>query len=119
VSDAVALAGSPPGVYRTPVGGTVELTTDGRLEYGDTGLLAGAARSLADGVAHVAGLGPFGLGDAVKLATESPGRFCGDRGVLRVGASADLVTFRWQPGDTTLTIEQVLVAGQSPMSPSS
>lgn len=115
VSDAVALAGSPPGSYSTPVGGTVELTADGRLEYGATGLLAGAARSLADGVANVAGLGPFSLGDAVGLATSSPGRFCGGRGVLRVGAPADLVTFRWEPGSTTHAVEQVLVAGESPV----
>jgi N-acetylglucosamine-6-phosphate deacetylase len=116
VSDAVALAGSPPGSYRTPVGGTVELTEDGRLEYGDTGLLAGAARSLADGVAHVAGIGPFSLGDAVGLATLSPGRFVHGRGALRVGAPADLVRFRWQPGDRGLAVERVLVAGQSPSS---
>lgn len=116
VSDAVALAGSPPGSYSTPIGGTVELTADGRLEYGSTGLLAGAARSLADGVANVAGLGPFSLGEAVGLATSSPGRFCGGRGVLRAGAPADLVTFRWEPGSTTLAVEQVLVGGQSPIS---
>ncbi|MBM7787115.1 N-acetylglucosamine-6-phosphate deacetylase [Tenggerimyces flavus] len=116
VSDAVALAGSPPGSYSTPVGGTVELTADGRLEHGTTGMLAGAARSLADGVANVARLGPFSLGQAVRLATSSPGRFCGGRGVLRVGAPADLVTFRWQPGDPTLAVEQVLVGGQSPIS---
>jgi N-acetylglucosamine-6-phosphate deacetylase len=31
VSDVVALGGMPPGLYETPVGGLVELTTDGRL----------------------------------------------------------------------------------------
>ncbi|WP_020573167.1 N-acetylglucosamine-6-phosphate deacetylase [Actinopolymorpha alba] len=111
VSDATALAGSPPGIYQTPVGGEVELSEDGRLSHRGTPFLAGAARPISDGVAHVANLGPFSLAEAVALASGSPGRFCGGRGELRVGATADLVRFRWSPGKPTLTIEQVVVAG--------
>lgn len=111
VSDATALAGKPPGHYTTPVGGQVELSEQGRLSYGGTTLLAGAARSVADGVAHIANLGQFGLGDAIDLATFSPGRFCGGRGQLQVGSSADLLTFRWRPGDPTLSVAEVLVHG--------
>ena len=33
-----------------------------------------------------------------------------DEGRLRVGAPADLVRFRWQPGERDLHIETVLVA---------
>jgi N-acetylglucosamine-6-phosphate deacetylase len=112
VSDATTLAGSPPGVYHTSVGGEVELSPDGRLSYRGTPFLAGAARPVTDGVAHVANLGPFSLAEALELATRSPGRFVGDRGVLEVGAPADLITFTWRPGDTTLTIDRVWVAGQ-------
>jgi N-acetylglucosamine-6-phosphate deacetylase len=111
VSDAVALAGAAPGVYETPVGGQVELSTDGRLSYAGTPLLAGAARPLSDGVAHVANLPGHDLADAVRLATWSPGRYAGGRGVLRVGAPADLVRFRWLPGYESLLIEQVFVTG--------
>ena len=58
VSDSTALAGGEPGRYRTPVGGDVELSADGRLSYVGTDLLAGAARSLADGLRHlVTGVG--------------------------------------------------------------
>jgi N-acetylglucosamine-6-phosphate deacetylase len=100
VSDAVALAGRPPGRYETPVGGTVELSADGRLVMAGTPYLAGAARGLADGVAHVATL--FGLGPALRMATVQPGRFVGGRGVLAVGAPADVIRFDWAPGDPAL-----------------
>lgn len=120
VSDAVALAGEQPGVYQTPVGGEVELTADGRLSYAGTPLLAGAARPLSDCVARVANLPGYSLGDAVRLATRSPGRLVGGgRGVLRVGAPADVIRFRWLPGDETLVIEQVFVTGTAFTTPSS
>jgi N-acetylglucosamine-6-phosphate deacetylase len=113
VSDATTLAGAAPGVYRTPVGGEVELSEDGRLSQRGTPYLAGAARSLTDGVAQVANLGPFSLAAAVSLATASPGRVAGGgRGTLAVGAPADLVRFHWSPGQQTLRIEDVLVAGR-------
>ncbi|GAA4990439.1 amidohydrolase family protein [Actinopolymorpha pittospori] len=111
VSDATTLAGSPPGVYETPVGGSVELSADGRLSHVGTPYLAGAARSLTEGVAHLAGLGRHSLADALALASAVPGRICGGRGRLEVGAPADLVAFRWVAGDPTLTMERVLVGG--------
>jgi N-acetylglucosamine-6-phosphate deacetylase len=111
VSDATTLAGAAPGIYQTPVGGEVELSADGRLSQRGTPNLAGAARSVADGVATVANLGPFTLGESVDLATVSPGRFTGGRGRLTVGAPADVVTFDWAPGKDTLTVGQVLVGG--------
>jgi len=42
ISDSTALAGSAPGRYTTSVGGSVELSADGRLISPGTGLLAGA-----------------------------------------------------------------------------
>lgn len=111
VSDATALGGMPPGRYRTPVGGDVELSATGRLSYLGTPLLAGAARSLADGVATVISMAGLALADALRLATANPGRFAGGRGILRSGAPADLITFAWRPGDTSLDVRTVLVAG--------
>lgn len=112
VSDAVVLAGSAPGRYRTSVGGDVELTPDGRLSHLRSGLLAGAVRSLREGVAHAARVAQIGLADALRLATVNPGAFVGGRGSLAVGASADLITFGWRPGDRTLQLRSVLVGGQ-------
>lgn len=96
VSDAVELAGSPPGVYETPVGGTVELDATGRLAFVGTNLLAGAAANLADGLRFVVSRVGLSLADALGLVTTNPGRVlqqCGGerRGVLQVGQRADLV----------------------------
>jgi N-acetylglucosamine-6-phosphate deacetylase len=112
VSDATTLAGSPPGIYETPVGGSVELSADGRLSHVGTPYLAGAARSVTEGVAHLAGLGRHPLADVLTLATAVPGRIVGGRGRLEVGAPADLMTFHWAPGDPTLTVERVVAGGR-------
>jgi N-acetylglucosamine-6-phosphate deacetylase len=79
-----------------------------------TPYLAGAARSLAEGVAGAVRLARITLADALRMATANSGRFVDGRGVIRVGAPADVVRFRWQPGDETLAVEAVLVAGVSP-----
>jgi N-acetylglucosamine-6-phosphate deacetylase len=113
VSDATALGGRPPGRYRTPVGGEVELAADGRLSRVGTPFLAGAARTLADGVATAIAMAGLTLADGLRLATANPGRFAGGRGVLRVGAPADLITFAWRPGDATLDVRTVIAAGRT------
>jgi N-acetylglucosamine-6-phosphate deacetylase len=95
VSDAVALGGMPPGEYETSVGGKVESSAEGRISIVGTRTLAGAALPLKAGIATVARLPGFSLRDAILMATENPGRFTGGRGVLRAGADADLVQFRW------------------------
>jgi N-acetylglucosamine-6-phosphate deacetylase len=112
VSDSVALAGMPPGVYDQKIGGKVELTADGRLGTLGTPYLAGAAKPLKDGVAFAADAGRLSLADALALATENPGRFAGFRGRLEVGAFADIIRFRWRPGDPTLAIEEVFLRGE-------
>jgi N-acetylglucosamine-6-phosphate deacetylase len=113
VSDAVSLAGMPPGRYRTPVGGEVELTADGRLAHTGTPFLAGASRSLAEGVATAIGMAGLTLAEGLRLATANPGRFTGGRGRLRVGAPADLIVFGWEPGDPTLDVRTVVAAGRT------
>jgi N-acetylglucosamine-6-phosphate deacetylase len=111
VSDSTELGGMPPGRYRTHVGGEVELSPDGRLSYVGTPFLAGASRSLADGVATATAMADLTLATALRLATVNPGRFVGGRGVLRPGAPADLITFAWQPGDSTLDVRTVVANG--------
>jgi N-acetylglucosamine-6-phosphate deacetylase len=112
VSDVAALAGLPPGRYEQPIGGSVELTADGRLGVAGTPYLAGAARNLAEDVAVATGLGGLTIAEALRLATVNPGRFAGGRGRLEPGAPADLIRFAWAPGAPTLEIETVLVAGE-------
>ena len=95
VSDMTAIAGSPPGHYVTPVGGSVDLDKHGRLSYVGTELLAGAAASLPDGLRNVVRSTSVGLGQALKLVTENPARTLpGARpglGKLMPGAPANMV----------------------------
>jgi N-acetylglucosamine-6-phosphate deacetylase len=111
VSDAVMLAGLHAGIYETPVGGRVELHADGRLNVVGTGFLAGATAPVMEAIAFVVANTGFSLGDAVCMATANPGRFVGGRGVLRVGAPADVIRFRWEEGATSLKLEDVALRG--------
>jgi N-acetylglucosamine-6-phosphate deacetylase len=115
VSDATALAGMPPGRYRTPVGDAVELSPDGRLSHVGTSYLAGSARSLNECAAIATGLGGLRLGQVLALAARNPGRLLPGggpaRGVLTVGAVADLMTFAFEPGQRALRVETVLARG--------
>lgn len=113
ISDSVALAGMPPGRYDTPVGGTVELTQEGRIGIPGTRSLAGAALPLKSGIANVAQLPGFYLADAIRMATANPGRFAGGRGTLRVGADADLVQFKWNPTAGDIEVITALVQGEA------
>lgn len=108
-SDAVALAGVPPGLYDTPVGGRVELTIDGRLCLPGTRLLAGSVTPLKDAVALLANT-QLSLTEALQLATVNPAHVLGRTANLQVGAEADLIRFAWQPG-AELRIESVLLQG--------
>lgn len=113
VSDTAALGGLPPGQYDTPVGGRVLLDENGRLALMDLPFLAGAALPLKDGVARAVRDAAISLADAVRMATANPARFAGGGGVLAVGERADLIRFRWQPGDDRLAIDERWLAGAS------
>lgn len=96
-SDAVALAGMPPGVYEGQVGGDVELHPDGRLTVLGGEYLAGSASSLLDGVRTAVlrlGLGPA---ETLAMVGRLPAQLLGlpdadDATVVDVGATTiDLV----------------------------
>jgi N-acetylglucosamine-6-phosphate deacetylase len=117
VSDSSAIGGLAPGVYATPVGGRVELTADNRLNLYGSPLLAGAASPLPIGVANAVRLAGLTLAEAVRLSSMNPARVLGleraGRGMVRVGASADLTVFSFTPGDPDLSVELTLVAGEA------
>lgn len=113
VSDSVALGGSPPGNYIARIGGKVTVKTDGSIGLGDSGLLAGSGIALKDAVARSVTLSGGTLAEGIQMATKNPGRFVGGRGLLEVGAAADVICFRWTAGDTTLAITKVLVQGEA------
>lgn len=111
VSDATALAGMPPGAYCAAIGGDVVLQADGSLRMAKSGLLAGAALPLKDGIANCASSGICTLAEAVRMATENPGRLMGGRGVLRPGTVADVIRFTLDSEEKRMKIETVLVEG--------
>jgi N-acetylglucosamine-6-phosphate deacetylase len=112
VSDAVALAGLPAGIYDAPIGGRVELRSDGRLSLLGTEFLAGAVLPLKDGIARAMSMAGISLGESIQMATVNPGRFVGGAGVLAVGMPADLVRFNIESGESGLRIERVFVKGK-------
>jgi N-acetylglucosamine-6-phosphate deacetylase len=102
----------PPGIYDVPVGGRVELSADGRASVAGTNVLAGAVRPLKDGVAWAAASGACSLGDAVRMATEVPGRVVGERGLFRLSEPADLIRFSLDTRGKSLRLDAVLVEGE-------
>ena len=112
VSDAVALAGSPPGDYDSPIGGRVILAPDGRLSMAGTSMLAGAACALSRGVATLARLDAGSLARGVSLASERPRRIAGWPPAFQVGEPADLLLVDFTPGDLDLTVLGVVAAGR-------
>ncbi len=71
-SDAVALAGQPPGVYEGQVGGKVQLHESGRLTVYDSPYLAGSASSMLDGVATAVGHVGLSATEAMTMAGRTP-----------------------------------------------
>jgi N-acetylglucosamine-6-phosphate deacetylase len=112
VSDSVALAGLPPGTYDAPIGGEVELHSDGRLCLVGTEYFAGAGLPLKDGIARAMSLAGISLGESIQMATANPGRFAGGAGIMQIGMPADLVRFSIEGGGSGLRIERVLVKGK-------
>jgi N-acetylglucosamine-6-phosphate deacetylase len=88
VSDAVPLAGSR--MRRASLPG-VSARVEGDRVVDAEGTLAGS-RLLLDGMVHHATQQGIALGAALRAATENPARLLslGDRGVITVGAVADL-----------------------------
>lgn len=76
-SDAVALAGMPPGVYEGQVGGRVELHSSGRLTMYGSEYLAGSASSLLDGVNHAMRITGLGAEEVTRYVTAIPERLLG------------------------------------------
>lgn len=112
VSDMVALAGMPPGLYEEAIGGSVEVSQDGRISVAGTPYLAGASLPLSANVAIAAEMAGISLADALRLATQSPGRFLGGRGRLEVGARADLIRFDWSQGAREIAVRETWVHGE-------
>jgi N-acetylglucosamine-6-phosphate deacetylase len=71
VSDAMAVAGLPPGRYAS-MGAQVELQADGRLNLAGTPYLAGSASGLCTGLENAVRLAGCTLAQAAQMITSNP-----------------------------------------------
>jgi N-acetylglucosamine-6-phosphate deacetylase len=116
VSDAVSVAGQPPGRYRLFDDIEVDLRPEGRLELAGTPLLAGAVTALPSCLANALRHAGVGLADAVRMVTANPSRVLGlpmDAGhsALVLGMHANLTRFRVSPVGE-IGIVATVVAGE-------
>lgn len=96
VSDLLAVAGMPPGRYRS-MGMEIELCSDGFVRLVSTPYLAGSTVGLEQAIRVIMHLGGVSFEQAVMMASLNPASLMGEapsRGTLQVGARADLTVFR-------------------------
>ena len=116
VSDAISVAGLPPGDYALPDGAQVTLQPSGRLELSGTPLLAGSATALPVCVENAVRHAGMTIADATRTVTVNPSRLLG-LGVaaghesLRVGAHANLTAFRTDRQGLGVSVATTVVAG--------
>ena len=109
VSDAVDLAGLPPGEY-TRWGGTVVLTPD-VVKFPAENVLAGAASPLSKCVGNMMRFTGCSLESAINMASRNPARLMGldDIGEIQEGKRADLILFTMD--DNEMDIRQTILNG--------
>jgi N-acetylglucosamine-6-phosphate deacetylase len=72
VSNTVAIARMPAGIYTTPVGGRVEMSADGRLSMEGRSTLAGGAIPLVHCIGRAMSMTGWALVDVLTMATVNP-----------------------------------------------
>ncbi|MDN3593443.1 N-acetylglucosamine-6-phosphate deacetylase [Zunongwangia endophytica] len=105
VSDATRFAGLPPGVYKSHIGGAVELDEAGKLcIQGNPRMLAGSAKSLLDCVNHLLELNRVKPADVFEMASLKPLELLGggEHYELMPGSHADLIVFELKNSKTRL-----------------
>lgn len=113
ISDAVGLAGMPPGDYDW-LGLKVTLSPQGRIGLTGTPYLAGSALALVSALPRVVAYAGVSLADAVTMACVNPARLLGlDEGVLVEGGRGDVVMLDRLEGSDSTLVRQVVVAGET------
>jgi len=102
VTDAMAAAGMPPGVY-TIGGQKVELDASGRVAAPGASNLAGSALTLPAAIGNTVRFTGLPLEDVVEMASRRPAEYLGIRTAGRILAD-------WDPGTSTLSVLEVSLA---------
>jgi N-acetylglucosamine-6-phosphate deacetylase len=110
VSDALDLAGLPPGEYTR--GGRVVVLTPDVVSYPAENVLAGAASPLCTDVSNMIRFTQCSLGNAIQMASTNAARLIGlnDIGEIKPGKRADLILFTIEDG--RIIIQQTILAGK-------
>ena len=111
-SDVTEYAGMKPGIYKSLVGDSVELTSDGEVRNIQQHVLYGAASAIDKGVGHIMDVTGCSLGDAIRMASTNPANLYGlkDRGAIELGKRADIILFKIV--DHKIEIQKTIVAGK-------
>ncbi len=111
ISDALDLAGLPPGDYMAG-GKKVIMTPDGTIKYPEQNVLAGASLPVSRGVQNIMAYTQCSLADAIHMAGRNQAHHFGltDRGDILPGKRADLVLFKWKDGE--LLLQKTIVGGK-------
>ncbi len=110
VSDAVSLAGLPPGEYIKD-GDTLLLTKD-VVKFPSENVLYGAVTPISKCVSNMMIFTQCSLKDGIQMASTNPAHLMGldDRGEIKLGKRADLILFTIEDG--ILVIQKTIVAGK-------
>ena len=112
ISDSTKFTGMNPGKYHSPIGGSIVLTSGGRLCMAENpNILAGSAMSLLDCINYLINRDICSMAEAWKMASVNPSNlvFPGIPNGMNTGARADLVLFRTE--NDRIIIKQTLKAG--------
>lgn len=110
VSDALDLAGLPPGEYIR--GERVVVLTPGVVKYPAENVLAGAASPVTKGVTNIMRFTQCDLGSAIRMASTNPAISMGlyNIGEIKQGKRADLILFTMENGE--MVIQKTILAGK-------
>ena len=114
ITDAAAPAGCPPGRYQLGEQ-AVELTADNRVMLVGQERLAGSALRMDRGVENLMRIAGLSLAGAFRMATVNAaraGRLPGRAGGIVAGDRADLIEYRFDPSDLSITIQSTYVSGE-------
>ncbi|WP_239625531.1 amidohydrolase family protein [Paenibacillus sp. H1-7] len=116
-SDAVHLAGMPPGRYHTHINDDVVLEENGFLHLASTpDILAGSSTPLHVGIQNAANAGIASLGECITMASLHPAELFGlDRegvGTIQPGSPADFIVYDHH-ADGGWTILETVLGGES------
>ena len=115
VSDSVKFAGMPPGRYTSPIGGDVEVFSNGRVSIFGDKFLAGSGVSLLKIISNFSNLTGLPFCSGVAMATKNPAKFLNRSVDLKPGKRADFILFDLDNTTGTAQPRDIVFGGESVM----